>query len=104
MTVKMENMIQNRFFIEKYTIFDQKMDENEISNFIMMVYLNIKNAVKMFWMRFFLQETSFGIIPQKSSIRQKFLTTRAPLEMNFDHFLKIIRKLSRFSTPKLKFT
>ena len=63
MIVKIKNMIQNRFFIEKYTIFDQKMDENEISNFIMMVYLNIKNAVKMFWMQFFLQEASFGVIP-----------------------------------------
>jgi len=104
MIIKIENMIQNRFFIEKYAIFDQKMDENEISNFIMVLYLNIKNVVKMLWIRFLLQEASFYAIPQKSLTRQKFLTTRAPLEINFDHFLKSARKLSKFSAPKPKFT
>ena len=74
MTIKMKNMIQNRFFIEKYAILGMKMSKNEIWKFLKAIYLNIKNVIKMFWMRFLLQGASLSIITQKSSICQKFLT------------------------------
>ena len=67
-------MIQNRFFIEKYAILGMKMSKNEIWKYLKAIYLNIKNFLKIFWMRFLLQGASLSIIPQKSSIGQKFLT------------------------------
>ena len=73
---------QNRIYDPKSTFYWKICDFwskywiMKISNFSMMMYLNIKNVVKMFWMRFLLQEASFDVIPQKSSIWQKFLTIR----------------------------
>ena len=70
----MKNMTQNRFFIQKYVILGIKVSKNEIWKFLKVIYLNIKNVLKMFWMQFLLQGASLSIIPQKSSIGQKFLT------------------------------
>ncbi len=103
MTVKMKNMIQNRFFIEKYAILGMKMSKNEIWKYLKAIYLNIKNVLKMFWMRFLLQGASLSIITQTSPICQKFLTPSAPSDINFDRFLKSVRKLDKISIQDSKF-
>ena len=46
----------------------------ECSKIVFFPFLHMKNTLKMYWMRFFLQVASLNIIPQKSPISQKFLT------------------------------
>ena len=65
--------------------------------------MSLKIVLKMFWIRFLLQGASLSIIPQKSPIGQKFLTPRAPSEINFDRFLKSVRKLDKISIQDSKF-
>ena len=85
----MKNMTQNRFFIEKYVILGIKLSKIEIWKFLQVIYLNVKNALKMFWMRFLLQGASLSIIPQKSSIGQKFLPFHSPKKHRY-----VIKKFS----------